>query len=89
MCLKSSSAKSLTKVQKRQFIEKMLNEDFPLIPIALIIVFELILALASIAFQVVTIIYETSSFYFVGCGYIFKLFISSMPSPTIYRILYF
>jgi hypothetical protein len=59
--------KAYTKVQRKQFIENMLNDKFPLVPLIICIILEVILAAAAIAIQVVQIVAK-SSLYYVGCG---------------------
>ena len=59
----------LTKVQTYQLIESMLNERFPLAAILFVIFVDVILAFASIAFQIVAIVLKTD-LYYIACGYI-------------------
>ena len=60
--------KSLTKVQRHQFIEKMFNDDFPLVSVLLSIMLNVILGLSAIGFQVAAIVFK-SSYYYIYCGY--------------------
>ena len=66
-CKNGDERKSLTKVQRRQFIDKMLNEDFPLVFILITIVLNVILSIAAIGFQVASIVFETN-YYYIYCG---------------------
>lgn len=59
--------KKLTKIQRRQIIEKMLNDEFPLIAIILLCILDILLGLSAIGFQIASIIFQTD-IYFVGCG---------------------
>jgi hypothetical protein len=59
--------KSLTKVQRYQFIEKMLNDDFPILSVTISIVINLILGLSAIGYQVAATIFGTS-YYYIYCG---------------------
>jgi hypothetical protein len=59
--------KSLTKVQKHQFIEKMLNDDFPIVSVTISIVINLLLGFSAIGFQVAAIVFGTS-YYYIYCG---------------------
>lgn len=76
--------KSYTKIQRKQFVENMLNEQFPLIPVIISTVFDVLLAVAAIGVQIAQISLQTSV-YFIGCGYY-------MPYSLIllsYLIIYF
>lgn len=57
----------LTKIQKYQLIESMLNESFPLLAIIFVIFVDVVLALCSIGFQIVAIVLQTE-LSFIGCG---------------------
>jgi hypothetical protein len=59
--------KEYTKVQKRQFIQNMLNEKFPLAPLIICVILDIFLATAAIVIQVIQIVYA-SSLYYIGCG---------------------
>jgi hypothetical protein len=59
--------KAYTKVQRRQFIENMLNDKFPLVPLIICIILDVILAAAAIAIQIIQIVAK-SSLYYIGCG---------------------
>ena len=63
----SELKKAYTKVQRRQFIVNMLNENFPLVPLILSTLLDVVLALGAIALQILQIVYA-SSLYFIGCG---------------------
>lgn len=59
--------KKLTKVQKRQITEKMLIEEFPLVPVILASVLNILLGLGAIGFQIASIVLETDLF-FIATG---------------------
>lgn len=65
--IKNGDVKVLTKVQKYQLIESMLNESFPLIAIWTSVTFDVFLAIASIGFQIASIVLKTE-LYFIACG---------------------
>ena len=57
----------LTKVQRYQLIESMLNESFPLVTVLIVIFADVALALSSIGFQIASIILQTD-LYYIACG---------------------
>ena len=59
--------KSLTKVQRRQFIEKMLDEDFPLVSVSISVIINVLLGATAIGFHVASIVFSTE-YYYTGCG---------------------
>jgi hypothetical protein len=59
--------KQYTKVQKRQFIENMLEEHAPFISIVISTIFDFLLGSAAITIQSISIVYQTS-YYYIGCG---------------------
>ncbi len=63
----NSDNKKLTKIQKRQCIEIMLANEFPLVLCVLFVIFNSILAAGAIGIEIVKIIYQ-KDLYFVGCG---------------------
>ena len=58
---------ALTKVQRHQFIENMLLEDFPITPVLVSTCLNVVLAVASVAFQIVSIVLGTR-LYQIYCG---------------------
>ena len=60
--------RELTKVQRYQLIESMLNESFPLAAILFVIIVDVILAFGSIGFQIAGIVLQTD-LYYIACGY--------------------
>ena len=61
--------KALTKVQRHQFIENMLQEDFPICSVLISTVLNIILAVGAISFQIVSVVLNTK-FHYIYCGYI-------------------
>jgi hypothetical protein len=59
---------ALTKVQRHQFIENMLLEDFPITVVLISTCLNVVLAISSIAFQIVSAVLGTR-FYSIYCGY--------------------
>lgn len=59
---------ALTKVQRHQFIENMLLEDFPITAVLISTCLNVVLAISSISFQIVSVVLGTR-FYSIYCGY--------------------
>ncbi len=63
----SDKEKKLTKIQKRQCIEIMLEKEFPLVLTIILVIFNILAAFASIAIQIEMIIFQ-KDFYYIACG---------------------
>lgn len=63
MIKESSQEDLITKIQRFQFIDKMLNESLPSISIALLGVINIANGIACIGIQIISIIFEASLFY--------------------------
>lgn len=59
--------KMFTKIQRQQFIERMLHTKFPFVIVLSIIVLNVILGFCLIAAQVLSIIFVTP-LYYIGAG---------------------
>ncbi len=66
----NSDNKKLTKIQKRQCIEIMLANEFPLVLCIIFVICDSILASGAIGIEIIKIIYH-KELYYVGCGLIF------------------
>ena len=61
--------KNYTKVQKKQFVEEMLDKMFPFPAIIISTIFDILLGSAAVGLQIVQIVFG-SSVYFIGCGFV-------------------
>lgn len=66
-CFSKDKDKKLTKIQKRQCVEIMLEKDFPIVMSIMLVIFNIILALGAIGIQTLSILLKTR-LYYVACG---------------------
>ena len=66
-CVKSEPDKRLTKIQKKQFIENMLEKVFPLVLTIFYVILSILIGIGLIIVQIVSII-DQSALNFIGTG---------------------